>query len=143
MQAVESFEPPMKLNCRRYVATPLVVSLLSASYILPPASSPASFVLVFLLIFFLTFVPLITVFNSDSPLSLCPLLLSAFYCAYEGSFFSNCFQYFFICFMFKKPGSNVLRQGNMKTDCIGQCDSTPIFPMLIMVLTIINLYCTF
>src|SRR6218665_908709 len=38
------------------VAIPLVVELvLSASYILPPSSSPASFVLVFLLIFFLAF----------------------------------------------------------------------------------------
>src|SRR6218665_1554326 len=36
------------------VAIPLVVELvLSAFYILPPSSSPASFVLVFLLIFFL------------------------------------------------------------------------------------------
>src|SRR6218665_344782 len=38
------------------VAISLVVELvLSASYILPPSSSPASFVLVFLLIFFLAF----------------------------------------------------------------------------------------
>src|SRR6218665_3373122 len=38
------------------VAIPLVVELvLSAFYILPPSSSPASFVLVFLLIFFLSF----------------------------------------------------------------------------------------
>src|SRR6218665_50296 len=29
-----------------------------------------------------------------------PLLLSGFYCAYEGSFLSNRFQYFFICLMF-------------------------------------------
>src|SRR6218665_3582904 len=29
-----------------------------------------------------------------------PLLLSGFYCAYEGSFLSNHFQYFFICLMF-------------------------------------------
>src|SRR6218665_1398912 len=29
-----------------------------------------------------------------------PLLLSGFYCAYEGSFLSNSFQYFFICLMF-------------------------------------------
>src|SRR6218665_2941239 len=41
------------------VAIPLVVELvLSASYILPPSSSPASFVLVFLLIFFLAVSPL-------------------------------------------------------------------------------------
>src|SRR6218665_1856204 len=48
-----------------YVAIPLVVELvLSASYILPPSSSPASFVLVFLLIFFLAFslrLPFLTV----------------------------------------------------------------------------------
>src|SRR6218665_571651 len=38
------------------VAIPLIVELvLSALYILPPSSSPASFVLVFLLIFFLAF----------------------------------------------------------------------------------------
>src|SRR6218665_3335032 len=38
------------------VAIPLVVALvLSAFYILPPSSSPASFVLIFLLIFFLAF----------------------------------------------------------------------------------------
>ena len=38
------------------VAIPIVVELvLSASYILPPSSSPASFVLVFLFIFFLAF----------------------------------------------------------------------------------------
>src|SRR6218665_4019218 len=47
------------------VAIPLVVELvLSASYILPPSSSPASFVLVFLLIFFLAFslrLPFLTV----------------------------------------------------------------------------------
>src|SRR6218665_947604 len=47
------------------VAIPLVVGLvLSASYILPPSSSPASFVLVFLLIFFLAFslrLPFLTV----------------------------------------------------------------------------------
>src|SRR6218665_299019 len=29
-----------------------------------------------------------------------PLPLSGFYCAYEGSFFSNRFQHFFICLMF-------------------------------------------
>src|SRR6218665_2640831 len=47
------------------VAIPLVVDLvLSASYILPPSSSPASFVLVFVLIFFLAFslrLPFLTV----------------------------------------------------------------------------------
>src|SRR6218665_587392 len=47
------------------VAIPLVVELvLSAFYILPPSSSPASFVLVFLLIFFLAFslrLPFLTV----------------------------------------------------------------------------------
>jgi len=47
------------------VAILLVVELvLSASYILPPSSSPASFVLVFLLIFFLAFsllLPFLTV----------------------------------------------------------------------------------
>src|SRR6218665_2329632 len=47
------------------VAIPLVVGLvLSASYILPPSSSPASFFLVFLLIFFLAFslrLPFLTV----------------------------------------------------------------------------------
>src|SRR6218665_2687097 len=47
------------------VAIPLVVELLlSASYILPPSSSPASFVLVFLLLFFLAFslrLPFLTV----------------------------------------------------------------------------------
>src|SRR6218665_791200 len=47
------------------VAIPLVVELvLSAFYILPPSSSPASFVLVFLLIFFLSFslrLPFLTV----------------------------------------------------------------------------------
>src|SRR6218665_2514687 len=47
------------------VAIPLVVELvLSTSYILPPSSSPASFVLVFLLIFFLAFslrLPFLTV----------------------------------------------------------------------------------
>src|SRR6218665_1379754 len=47
------------------VAIPLVVELvLSAFYILPPLSSPASFVLVFLLIFFLSFslrLPFLTV----------------------------------------------------------------------------------
>src|SRR6218665_2847026 len=47
------------------VAIPLVVELvLSAFYILPSSSSPASFVLVFLLIFFLSFslrLPLLTV----------------------------------------------------------------------------------
>ena len=37
------------------IVTPLVVGLLSASYILPPSSNPASFVLVFLLIFFPSF----------------------------------------------------------------------------------------
>src|SRR6218665_2209564 len=55
------------------VAIPLVVELvLLASYtcILPPSSSPASFVLVFLLIFFIAS---ITVFNSDSPLRVCPI----------------------------------------------------------------------
>src|SRR6218665_1175048 len=84
------------------VAIPLVVELvLSASYILPPSSSPASFVLVFLFIFFLAFsfrLPFLSVI----------LLLECvrstafvwFYCAYEGSFLSNRFQYFFICLMF-------------------------------------------
>src|SRR6218665_2196401 len=47
------------------VDIPLVVELvLSASYILPPSSSPASFVSVFLLIFFLAFslrLPFLTV----------------------------------------------------------------------------------
>src|SRR6218665_67544 len=47
------------------VAIPLVVELLlSAFYILPPSSSPASFVLVFLLTFFLAFslqLPFLTV----------------------------------------------------------------------------------
>src|SRR6218665_2504494 len=47
------------------VAIPLVVGLvLSAFYILPPSSSPASFVLVLLLIFFLAFslrLPFLTV----------------------------------------------------------------------------------
>src|SRR6218665_3952822 len=84
------------------VAIPLAVELvLSAFYILPPSSSPASFVLVFLLIFFLAFslrLPFLTVI----------LLLDCvrstsfvwFYCAYEGSFLTNRFQYFFICLMF-------------------------------------------
>src|SRR6218665_1381810 len=56
------------------VAIPLVVELvLSASYILPPSSSPASFVLVFLLIFFLAFslrLPFLTVIH---PLRVCPI----------------------------------------------------------------------
>src|SRR6218665_2971449 len=57
------------------VAIPLFVELvLSAFYILPPSSSPASFVLVFLLIFFLSFflrLPFLN--NSDSPLRVCPI----------------------------------------------------------------------
>src|SRR6218665_3987535 len=85
------------------VAIPLVVELvLSAFYILPPSSSPASFVLVFLLIFSLAFslrLPFLTVILLLECLS-DPLLSSGFYCAYEGSFLSNSFQYFFICLMF-------------------------------------------
>src|SRR6218665_2186880 len=84
------------------VAIPLVVELvLSASYIIPPSSSPASFVLVFLLIFFLAF-------SLRLPFLAVILLLEFvrstsfvwFYCAYEGPFLSNRFQYFFICLMF-------------------------------------------
>src|SRR6218665_3219891 len=56
------------------VAIPLVVEfVLSASYILPPSSSPASFVLVFLLIYFLAFSLRLPFFNSDSPLRVCPI----------------------------------------------------------------------
>src|SRR6218665_2375155 len=85
------------------VAIPLVIELvLSAFYILPPSSSPASFVLVFLLSFFLAFslrLPFLTVIlllECVRSTSFVWFLL----CVYEGSFLSNSFQYFFICLMF-------------------------------------------
>src|SRR6218665_3010344 len=56
------------------VAIPLVVELvLSASYILPPSSSPASFCLGLPLDLFPSIFPSITIFNSDSPLRVCPI----------------------------------------------------------------------
>src|SRR6218665_3965893 len=55
------------------VATPVIVGLLLlAFYILPPSSFPTSFVLVYLDLLPRIF-PLITIFNSDSPLRVCPI----------------------------------------------------------------------
>src|SRR6218665_2693301 len=56
------------------VAIPIVVELvLSASYILPPSSSLASFCLGLPLDLFPSIFPSITVFSSDSPIRVCPI----------------------------------------------------------------------
>src|SRR6218665_2278220 len=82
------------------VAIPLVVGF-SFSFLYPSTIIQSSIICLGLpLDLFPSIFPSITVFKSDTPLRVCPLLLSGFYCAYEGSFFSNRFQYFFICLMF-------------------------------------------
>src|SRR6218665_1798882 len=83
------------------VAIPLVVELvLSAFYILPPSSSPASFGLVFLLIFFLAFSLRLQFLTVILLLECVRSTSFVWFLLYEGSFLSNRFQYFFICLMF-------------------------------------------
>src|SRR6218665_102417 len=70
----------------------------SLSFLYPSTIIQSSIICLFLpLDLFPNMFPSITVFNSDSPLRVSdPLLLSGFYCAYERSFFSFSFQYFFM-----------------------------------------------